>query len=259
MIKITVITCTYNASATFGRTLKSVQNQTCLAVEHIIVDGKSTDSTLQMAEKYKLESDASGNGHEVKIVSEKDRGLYDAMNKGLALASGDYLVFLNAGDKFHDADTLKHVAECAEMGDSLLPGVLYGDTDLVDDNGEFLRHRRLHPFEGLSWRSFRHGMLVCHQAFYALTGIAKVTPYNIKYRYSADVDWCIRIMRRSEEEGRSLRNVRRVVVDYLAEGMTTANHKASLKERFRVMCEHYGFAQTVILHLWFVLRSVIRK
>ncbi len=259
MIKITVITCTYNASSTLGRTLDSVRNQSYRAVEHLIIDGKSKDSTVQMAEDYKRESDASGNGHDVRIVSEADKGLYDAMNKGLRLASGDYLVFLNAGDKFHDADTLKHVAGCAEAEDGLLPGVLFGDTDLVDDNGKFIRHRRLHPSDELSWRSFREGMVVCHQAFYALTEIAKATPYDINYRFSADVDWCIRVMRWSEAEGRSLRNVRRVVVDYLAEGMTTANHKASLKERFRVMREHYGLFSTIVQHLWFVVRAVVRK
>ena len=190
-------------------------------------------------------------------MSEPDKGLYDAMNKSLKRATGDYVVFLNAGDAYPSSSTLEDIAASVKPGEEL-PAVLYGDTDLVDINGQFVAHRRLTPPERLTWRSFRHGMLVCHQAFYARTDIARSEPYDLQYRYSADVDWCIRIMKRAARERLELRNVNKVLVNYLAEGMTTANHRASLKERFRVMCVHYGTLSTVLMHLWFAVRALIR-
>lgn len=192
------------------------------------------------------------------VVSEKDRGLYDAMNKGIQKATGDYLVFLNAGDVFPSPDTLELVASSVGDGEEL-PGVLYGNTDIVDDEGHFLRHRRLQPPERLTWRSFRQGMLVCHQAFYARTDLAKANPYNMQYRFSADVDWCIRVMKAAERQGLPLRNVDAVVVNYLDGGMTVKNHRASLRERFRLMRHHYGLLPTLAMHAWFVLRSVLKK
>lgn len=201
---------------------------------------------------------AADNGHEVIVVSEKDRGLYDAMNKGIQKATGDYLVFLNAGDVFPSPDTLELVASSVGDGEEL-PGVLYGNTDIVDDEGHFLRHRRLQPPERLTWRSFRQGMLVCHQAFYARTDLAKANPYNMQYRFSADVDWCIRVMKAAERQGLPLRNVDAVVVNYLDGGMTVKNHRASLRERFRLMRHHYGLLPTLAMHAWFVLRSALKK
>lgn len=192
------------------------------------------------------------------VVSEKDRGLYDAMNKGIQKATGDYLVFLNAGDVFPSPDTLELVASSVGDGEEL-PGVLYGNTNIVDDEGHFLRHRRLQPPERLTWRSFRQGMLVCHQAFYARTDLAKANPYNMQYRFSADVDWCIRVMKAAELQGLPLRNVDAVVVNYLDGGMTVKNHRASLRERFRLMRHHYGLLPTLAMHAWFVLRSVLKK
>lgn len=256
MIKITVITCTYNCADTLDTTLQSVLSQDYSAVEHLIIDGASKDATVAKAEAYRQQSDKKGNGHEVIVKSEPDGGLYYAMNKALALASGDYLVYLNAGDSLPDSHTLADVAARAE-GMDVLPGVIYGDTDLMDADGHFLRHRRLSPPDNLSWRSFADGMLVCHQAFYAYVPIARNILYNISYRFSADVDWCIRVMKASQREGRALRRVNRVVANYLSEGMTTKNHKASLRERFRVMRTHYGLALTLWKHLWFVVRAVI--
>lgn len=256
MIKITVVTCTYNAESTVESTLQSVAAQTYATVEHLIIDGASRDDTLRLAESYRQGQATHGVGREVLVISEPDSGLYDAMNKALRLATGDYIVFLNAGDRFPDSHTLSYIASSAGEGETL-PGVLFGDTDIIDNDGHFLRHRRLHPGDQLSWKSFRQGMLVCHQAFYALTSIARQTPYNTDYRYSADIDWCIRVMRQAEQEGRSLRNVHRVVAEYLDEGLTTANHKKSLIERFQVMRRHYGLLQTILQHLWFVVRAVI--
>ena len=257
MIRFTVVTITYNAEAVLKRTLQSVLRQTYGGVEHLIIDGASKDGTLQMAEDYKRLSDQSELGHKVIIKSEPDKGIYDAMNKGLTQASGDYIVFMNAGDCFPQDDTLEQVVHRCRLMESPsdeLPAVLYGLTDIVDGEGKFLYHRRLQPPAHLSWRSFRQGMLVCHQAFYARTDIAKNLQYDTRYRFSADVDWCIRVMREAERMNLPLVPVGIVTANYLEEGQTTQNHRASLIERFRVMCRHYGFCRTVALHFWFLVR-----
>ncbi len=258
MIKFTIITCTYQAEKEIERTLRSVLEQTYKDIEHLIVDGASTDATQQLAQTYATESQAQNNGHQVMVTSELDKGLYDAMNKGLRHATGDYVLFLNAGDTFPSESTLTQVAACAERA-NVLPGVLYGDTDIVDNEGRFVRHRRLSPPKKLSWKSFMQGMVVCHQAFYARTDLAKKVPYQLKYRYSADVDWCIRVMKMAQKQGLPLCNVQTVVANYLDGGMTEKNHKASLKERFRVMESHYGYLPTLFMHAWFAVRSVLKK
>ena len=259
MKRFSIITISYNAEAVIARTLESVLSQTYEKVEHLIIDGASTDKTLSIVEDYKRRSDASGIGHKVIIQSEPDHGIYDAMNKGLTQALGDYVLYMNAGDFFPSADTLEQIARSCKLNDlpfEQLPAVLYGNTDIVDSEGHYLHPRRLQPPEHLTWRSFRHGMLVCHQAFYARTDIAKNLQYNTEYRYSADVDWCIRVMREGERAGLPLYNINKVVACYTEEGATTRHHKESLKERFRIMCRHYGYLSTVLMHLWFVIRSM---
>ena len=94
--------------------------------------------------------------------------------------------------------------------------------------------------------------MVCHQAFYANTSLAKETPYNLKYRISADVDWCIRIMKLGEKRNMDTCNVKNIVCDYLAGGMSIQNHRESLMERFDTMREHYGLTTTVLQHLKFL-------
>ncbi len=262
MIKFSVITITYNAAKVLGRTLDSVLHQSYEDVEHLIIDGASTDKTLEMAEAYKKRSDESSCGHKVIVKSEPDKGIYDAMNKGLTQAMGDYVVFMNAGDFFPEKDTLEQVARRCRLNGrptAELPAVLYGQTNFVDNDGRFLRPRRLQAPEVLSWRSFRHGMLVCHQAFYARTDIAKNLPFDLRYKFSADVDWCIRVMFEGERAGLSLCNTHMVVANYTEEGTTTEHHRESLIERFRVMCQHYGYLSTIAMHAWFVIRAVIKR
>ncbi|MBR2114848.1 MAG: glycosyltransferase [Prevotella sp.] len=261
MIRFSIVTITYNAEKVLQRTLDSVRYQTYEGVEHLIVDGASKDQTLLLTEQYKQQSDASDNGHKVIIQSEPDHGIYDAMNKGLTQASGDYVVFMNAGDFFPSNDTLEKIVHQCRLNEypaAERPGVLYGNTNIVDGEGHFLHPRRLQPPVKLTWKSFRHGMLVCHQAFYARTDIAKNTQYDTRYRFSADVDWCIRIMRETERMGLTLCNTKMVVANYTEEGATTQNHSESLKERFHVMRRHYGLPTTLAMHAWFFIRAFLK-
>ena len=242
--KFSIITVTYNAEAVLDDTIQSVVSQTYKEIEYIIVDGGSKDRTMQIARRYQDKISV--------LISEPDKGLYDAMNKGIRQSTGDYVCFLNAGDQLHEDDTLFHIVQTLHGKE--LPDVIYGDTDIVDGEGHFLHKRRLSPPEQLTWKSFKQGMLVCHQAFFFFSTLAKNTPYNLKYRFSADFDWCVRIMKQSNV----LHNTHLTIIDYLNEGMTTQNHKASLKERFWIMSRHYGFFNTVFHHLWFVIRLFVK-
>lgn len=256
MIRITYVTVTYNAAAVLRRTLDSVLAQDYPEITHLIIDGASTDDTLDTVNDYIERSNAAENGHRVLVMSESDKGIYDAMNKGLRSLDGDYVCFLNAGDFLPATDTASRIS--AAVTSTPLPAVLYGDTDIVDGEGRFLHHRRLAPPEHLSWKSFRQGMLVCHQAFYARTDFAIATPYDLRYRYSADVDWCIRIMKAAAKERVPMQNLHMVVVNYTEEGQTTLHHRESLWERYHVMERHYGRVRTFLLHCWFVVRSCLR-
>ena len=256
MIKLTYVTITYQAVKVLQRTLDSVLQQDYPEITHLIIDGASTDGTLEMVNDYIERSNAANNGHKVLLMSEPDNGIYDAMNKGLRSIDGDYVCFLNAGDFLPAPDIASRIISAVE--NSPLPSVLYGDTDIVDSDGNFLHHRRLSPPEHLTWKSFRQGMLVCHQAFYARTDFAIATPFDQQYRYSADVDWCIRVMKAAAKENVPLLNLHMVVVNYTQEGQTTLHHRESLLERYRVMERHYGCIQTFFLHCWFVIRSVVR-
>ena len=238
-----IITVTYHAESVLEETILSVVSQTYHNIEYIIVDGASKDRTLSIENKYRDKIQA--------VVSEPDKGLYDAMNKGLKMAKGEYVCFLNAGDTFHEDDTLQLIVHQLNKS-NVLPDVIYGETALVDAQRHFVRMRRLQTPDTLNWKSFRQGMLVCHQAFIAKRALAET--YDLNYRFSADFDWCIRVMKKAS----LLHNTRLTLIDYLDEGMTTKNRKASLKERFRIMAKHYGYISTVLHHIWFVLRLLLK-
>ena len=255
---ITVATVTYNAESTLPCTLESVASQTYPHIEHLIVDGCSKDQTMEQIHRYVDANTGKAQPHDIHVVREPDKGLYDAMNKALEQATGDYIVFLNAGDRLHSPDTLQK-AFAPLAGLSPLPTIVYGETDLVDAEGRFVRHRRLQAPERLTWKDFRWGMLVCHQSFYVRTDLARQTPYDLTYHFSADYDWCLRLLEQADRKGLTVRNSHLVLTDYLCEGLTTQNHKASLGERFRIMARHFGWAATVGRHLWFVLRAVLKK
>ena len=268
---ISIITATYNAADTLEPTLQSVEQQTYINFEHLIVDGGSKDQTLSLVDAY-IQRNPNLN---ISCVSEPDRGLYDALNKGIARAKGKYIVFLNAGDSFHSKDTLETVTQRILPSSSLAfgkgdeeettahiptetePAVIYGETDLVDHERHFLRHRRLKAPKQLTWKSFQQGMLVCHQSFYARRDL--VPTYDLQYRFSADFDWCIRVLKEAQQQHLPIVNTGAILTDYLSEGLTTQNHKASLHERFDIMAKHYGRLKTYLLHAWFAVRAVFKK
>jgi Glycosyltransferases involved in cell wall biogenesis len=239
-----IITVTYNAEQWLERTVLSVLCQSYFGVEYIIIDGGSKDGTIDIIKQYETGV--------ASWISEPDSGLYDAMNKGLRKATGDYILFLNAGDTFHTNDTLQQIVGKISKRKAL-PDIIYGETEIVSAEGLSLGQRRLKTPSRLTWKSFRMGMLVCHQSFFANRNIA--VEYDLQYRFSADFDWCIKCLK----QAKSIHNSRLIISNFLDEGMTTQNHKASLKERYNIMNRYYGRISTALLHIWFAIRFYFAK
>lgn len=239
---ISVITVTYNAASVIDKTMKSLDIQTFKDFEHLVIDGKSKDDTLKIINHFSLP--------QTHIISESDKGLYDAMNKGLRLAKGKFVLFLNAGDAFHSNDTLSNYAEQAKKN----ADIIYGNTVIVSREGEVLGPRHLSVPDKLTNKSFANGMLICHQAFMVKKELA--SEYNLRYRFSADYDWCIRSIKKSNPSKRI--NLNQVTIDYLSEGLTDKNKWKSLRERFKIMSHHYGFIPTLFNHFRFVIRAATR-
>ncbi|WP_439694715.1 glycosyltransferase family 2 protein [Mucilaginibacter sp. AW1-7] len=226
---LTVITVVYNNVQDIERTMLSVLGQSYPAIEYIVVDGQSTDGTLQVIEQYKPKL--------AKLISEKDKGIYDAMNKGLALASGDYVIFMNSGDEFFDADTVATVFAAADNAD-----IYYGETEMIAGNGESLGQRRHKAPEKFTWRGFKYGMSISHQAIYVRRALAE--PYDMQYQLSADIEWIIRAAKKAKK----IINVNRYVAKYLVGGMSKKKHRQSLQERFAIMKRYYGLIPTILNH-----------
>jgi len=184
MPKLTVITIVYNNVRDIERTIHSVLNQTYPKIEYIIIDGKSTDGTLDIIKKYKSKVS--------KILSEPDKGIYDAMNKGLAIATGDYVLFMNSGDEIYDEHTVQDIFDSAPGAD-----IYYGETEMYNDNWQSLGRRRHEAPEQFDWKSFKYGMSISHQAIYIKRSI--ITPYDLSYKYSSDIDWIIKAAKKSIE------------------------------------------------------------
>lgn len=227
---LSVITVVYNNVADIGRTLLSVLNQTYAQIEYIVVDGGSTDGTLEIIKTYQNRIS--------KLVTEPDKGIYDAMNKGLALATGDYVIFMNSGDEFYANDTVEKVFATTDAAD-----IYYGETEMVNAQRESLGRRRHQAPAKFNWRSFKYGMSVSHQAIYIRRALTQ--PYDPAYQLSADIDWIIRAAKKAKKIVR----VEGYVAKYLVGGMSKAKHRQSLEERFAIMRKHYGLLPTVFNHM----------
>ncbi len=237
-----IITVTYNAAEVLPPTLQSIKEQTFTDFEHLVIDGASRDNTLDVARNAGIE--------QMVIHSEPDKGLYDAMNKSIARARGEFLIFLNAGDSFASSDSLSRMAALAN--DDV--DIIYGQTQIVNSKREVVGMRHLTAPEELTVESFKRGMLVCHQAFVPRRTI--VPTYDLSYRFSADYDWCIKCLRKSRKNAYLGATP---IVSFLTDGLTDKYHKKSLKERFDIMCKNYGTITTVLLHISFIPRYLLRK
>ena len=227
---ISVITVVFNNVKDIERTIKSVVNQTYSKIEYIVIDGGSTDGTLEIINRYKVQI--------AHLVSEPDNGIYDAMNKALDISTGDYVVFINSGDEIYDVNTIQNVFSKEKDAD-----IYYGETEMFDSTWNSLGQRRHSVPQSLSLNSFRFGMSVSHQAIYIRRAIA--SHYNLSYKLSADIDWILDALIKAKK----VVNTKMYVAKYLVGGMSKKKHRESLIERFHIFSKYYGVIPNLLSHI----------
>lgn len=239
--RISIITVCFNARSALAATKASVFAQSYTDFEWIVIDGASSDGTV---EDLKALDDPR-----TRYLSESDCGIYDAMNKGLKLAKGDYVWFLNAGDMFYDESVLAQVSEVDSGVD-----IIFGEAVVQSEDGrviglrsEVLPHKC--PTQLLK-ADFKRGILVSHQAFVVKRRCAPA--YNLKYQLSADLDWMLRILDRAPTSHRL-----QVMATIIREGATTRCWKKSLSERFQILAKHFGYWSTMGQHIYIIFRRLV--
>jgi glycosyltransferase involved in cell wall biosynthesis len=239
---ISIITVCYNAEKYIEQSIQSVLQQTYPHIEYIIVDGGSKDNTLSILRSYQDRIS--------RLVSEKDEGLYDAMNKGLQLASGEYVLFLNADDQLYAPDVLEKVFNACNNAD-----VYYGEVAFMNETGNITGLRSQHtPHkvpERLSWKSLRNGMTVSHQAFIIRRSLA--LPYDLQYKVCADIDWMIRCLKNCT----SSCNVHLIISKFRMGGSSKQRQQLAWKERYLILQKHYGIATNFFRHLYIAIRYLL--
>ena len=239
--KISIITVTFNCEAVIEATIKSVVAQTYPNIEYIIIDGQSKDNTLNIVAQYQ--------DHIDKVVSEKDKNNYDAMNKGMRHATGDYIWFLHAGDIAYDPHVLEEAF--ANHNDE---DFVYGLVKIVDEQGTVIPWHKKHPDpKTLSWRTFRNGMVVCHQALLPHRRIWEEYRFE-QFKLVADLDWSIRILKNAK----TVRDSGVCLCTFLKGGISAKHRKASWKERFSILRQHFGLLPTLWEHARIVVQAIRR-
>lgn len=217
---ISVITVVYNGAPLIEKTIKSVLSQTYLNIEYIIIDGGSKDGTLEICNKYSNQL--------AHLISEKDKGIYDAMNKGLLHATGEYCFFLNAGDEFYN----DAIIACLFNKYGNKPDAIYGSTELITPNGQVKKTTEI-P-KTLTWKKMWQGMIISHQGI--IFRRRNIQKYNINYKYVADHEWIIAGLKKCN----NVQNSEEIICKYLLGGLTDGNLLKCWKERLSIVKTFYN-------------------
>ncbi len=221
-------------------TLEQYKNK----IEIVIVDGGSNDGTLKYLQKQTYCNN---------WVSEKDKGIYDAMNKGINMSNGKYLWFLNSGDFAYNQSSIDKVLECIDNN----ADAIYGETMLVDEHFKEIGLRSIKTTrklpETLNWKSFQYGMNVGHQSFIIKKSLT--TNYNTEYKHVADIDWMIQCLKKCK----ATINTHQVISCFTLDGHSTKYRNESNKERYLVLKKHYGFIPNFFNHVYIFIRSLLNS
>ena len=220
-MKISVVTVCLNEEKTIERTIRSVLTQNSNDFEYIICDGCSTDATLGKANSYKEEFEKKG--IEYKVFSEKDGGIYFGMNNAIKKVQGEYIIFINSGDVFHDSNVIKNtVAKMREKKADLF----YGDIIYVE--------------RGYGWRlisddtKLNTGMTVYHQGLFASAKVMKNRMFDTTYRLAADYDFILY----AKYNGCTFENLDMIISDFQSGGFSETNSELRIKETVNTMTKH---------------------
>lgn len=235
-VKLTVITVCYNAESVIGCTLDSLGNQVYDQYELVIVDGKSCDRTMEIIhEKQHM-------FNQCRIISEPDDGIYNAMNKGVSMASGEYVYFLNAGDKFFDTYVLEKVMDHVMSGVDIVYGnMIYGE--------ELKRYTKK-----LSKQYFLSEHMICHQAIFAKKKWLRKYPFEEKYKLCADRHWLYQCIK----EGCVVRHMAETIGYYDTNGKS-ADLDEFKKDSLRVIRDDFGVGGVLYVKLKRLAGSIARR
>lgn len=206
-VKISIITVAYNAAKLIEKTIKSVINQTYNNIEYIIIDGGSTDGTIDIIKKY--------DRYLAYWISEPDKGIYDAMNKAIKKANGDWINFMNCGDTFVDENVISEIFQTPIENNI---NVVYGDTLLRHQNRLFVRKTKA-----------MHGEFpnLCHQSTFSRTSTMKKNLFNLKYKIAADIDFFYKIYDNKSFQYRPL-----LIAEYDISDGLSANNPFLLRKEY---------------------------
>jgi len=227
------------------RTIANIHAQSYTSYELIVIDGgtKGIDIDYFLNKYNKI----------TVFISEIDRGIYDAMNKGITMAKGDYLWFLNSGDRFHHEQSLQDVLSAIEQNPNA--DVFFGDTDFVDEKYQsigLISELKPQKFpEKITKSSFRFGMNICHQSIIVRTAISP--NYNLEFKQASDIDWILNVL----ELNPITHKVPGVLSDFQIGGSSTENSRKAIKERYEIFKNHFGFLPNILAHVWIVIRRVL--
>lgn len=207
MLKISIVTVCFNAIDNIEGTIYSVLHQNYSNIEYIVIDGGSTDNTTKVIEKYVDRIN--------KYISEPDKGIYDAMNKGASLAAGKYILFMNAGDKFVDDQVLTKVFEKAKTDSD----VIYGDNILVYSNNEV--YHKAHFFSKKDIN-----LPFNHQSAFVRSDLMRQFPFNLKYKIAGDYNFFYNL----HKQGRTFQYLPIPIAKYAMDGISQAYVIKTYKE-----------------------------
>lgn len=219
---VSVVVVCFNERKRIEKTLDSILGQSCKRIECIIVDGGSWDGTLEIIDSYKGRFQVSG--IEMHVISGKDQGIYDAMNKGTGKANGKWILFLNTGDRFHEKDAVEKVISKVQDGDDIIIGkIVFFDGFL----GKTIEHSPL--------GDLKRSMIFCHQAILARKELLEEHCFDIRYKYCADYEWLLTMYLAKKR----IHCIDAVIADYDGDGISSKNAEASRAEMKQIQ-EKYG-------------------
>jgi len=239
-MKISVVTVCLNSSRTIAHTIESFLRQDHADKELVVIDGASADDTRGIVASFEDER--------IRLLSEPDRGLYDAMNKGLRLFSGDAVGFLNSDDRFRDRDALAHIAAGLDAAD-----IVYGNLDFVreHESRQVVRRWRGAPFRK---GAFAEGWMPPHPTFYARRRVVETVGFfDLRYRIAADYDYMLRAL--EPHDFRALL-IEHVLVDMARGGKSTSGVGAVLRGNIEALHSRRQWLRTGRMDRAFVAKPL---
>jgi len=236
--KVSVITVSLNAADSIETTISSVIQQTYSNIEYIIIDGGSTDGTEDIIMKYRKHIDV--------FISEPDKGIYDAMNKGVKYATGEWVIFMNAGDTFYDNKVIERVFSKVKNIQEV--DLIYGDWCRRYNN--FSKIVKAGNLENL-WK----GMVFSHQSLFTRTDLLKTNPFNIHYKIAADFDFIFRMYL----QGKNFFYVDEVISVVSMDGLSNIRRIESAKERWKIVRKYRRNLQVDLYYSILLLNIRIKE